>query len=119
MTDFVLLYRTSDPAAMAERTPEEAERSMARWRAWFREMHGKGQLKTVGLPLQPTGKTVNGASKMITDGPYAESKEVVGGFSVILAKDAAEAARIARGCPVLEAGGSVEVRPVLDIPLDF
>jgi len=49
----------------------------------------------------------------VTDGPFAETKEVLGGFSIIEAKDIDEAARIAEGCPILEGEGSVEVRPVM------
>ena len=55
---------------------------------------------------------VKGNQKIVTDGPYAEAKDVVGGFSVIEAKDLAQAAEISKGCPILEVGGSVEVRPL-------
>ena len=113
MSEFVLLYRSTPEARQeAMGTPERARQSMAKWRAWAAEMTQKGQLKDVGLPLESTGKVVGGRKKTVTDGPYAETKELVGGFSIIEAKDIAEAARIASGCPVLEGGGSVEVRPV-------
>jgi hypothetical protein len=113
MSEYVLLYRTTPEAHDAAMgTPERMRQSMARWRAWMADMTEKGQLKSVGLPLERSGKVVRGRVKDVTDGPYMESKEVVGGFSIVEAKDAAEAARIAAGCPVLEGGGSVEVRPV-------
>ncbi|HUJ01967.1 MAG TPA: YciI family protein [Usitatibacter sp.] len=114
MSEYVLLYR-STPEAHDEAmgTPERARRSMDKWRAWFREMAEKGQLKSIGLPLERTGKVLSGKRKTVVDGPYAESKEVLGGFSIVEAKDSAEAARIAADCPILERGGSVEVRPVL------
>jgi len=64
-----------------------------------------------------SGSVVRGRSKNVTDGPYVETKEVVGGFSIIEAKDIAEAARIASGCPMLEGGGSVEVRPVMQLEM--
>ncbi len=113
MTDFVLLYRTTAEAHdEALGTPERAQASMAKWRAWMREMTDKGQLKSVGLPLERTGKVVKGKRRTVIDGPFAESKEVVAGFSIVEAKDAAEAASIAAGCPILEGGGTVEVRPV-------
>jgi hypothetical protein len=113
VSDFVLLYRSTPEATQeAMGTPERARQSMARWRAWITEMTEKGQLKDVGLPLEQAGKVVGGRKKTVTDGPYAETKELLGGFSIIEAKDIAEAARIASGCPILEGGGSVEVRPV-------
>src|SRR6185437_13832664 len=118
MSEYVLLYRSTPEAHEAAMgTPEARERSMAKWRAWAADMTAKGQLRNLGLPLQRTGKVVRGRTKDVTDGPYVESKEVVGGFSIIEAQDAAEAARIASGCPMLEGGGSVEVRPVLKLDL--
>ncbi len=118
MSEYVLLYRTTAEAHdEAMGTPERAQKSMARWRAWIREMTEKGQLRNVGLPLERTGKVVSGKRKTVLDGPFAESKEVIGGFSIVEAKDAAEAARIASGCPILEGGGSVEVRPVRHLDL--
>ena len=118
MSEYVLLYRSSPEVHAAHMgNPEKARQSMDQWRAWLKEMTDKGQLKSAGLPLERTGKVVAGQAKTVTDGPYMESKEVVGGFSIIEARDAAEAARIAGGCPVLRGGGSVEVRPVLKLDL--
>ncbi|HXZ47581.1 MAG TPA: YciI family protein [Usitatibacter sp.] len=113
MSEFVLLYRTTSEAREeAMGTPQKTEQSLARWRAWFDEMKGKGQLRNIGIPLDPPGKVVRGRNRTVIDGPYSETKELIGGFSVVEAKDIAEAARIAAGCPILEGGGSVEVRPV-------
>ena len=117
MSQYVLLYRsTAEAHAQAMGTPERARQSMVKWRAWIDEMTRKGQLKSVGLPLERSGKVVGGQKRSVTDGPYAETKEVVGGFSIIEAKDVAEAASIASGGPILEGGGSVEVRPVMPLP---
>ena len=55
---------------------------------------------------------VSGKQKIVHDGPYAEAKDVVNGFTLIDAKDLAQAVELSKGCPILEAGGSVEVRPV-------
>jgi hypothetical protein len=116
MSEYILLYRTTAEAHNeAMGTPERAQKSMVKWRAWIGEMTEKGQLKNVGQPLERAGKVVGGKKKTVTDGPYAETKDVVGGFSVIEAKDLSEAAKIASGCPVLEGGGSVEVRPVMQL----
>ncbi len=117
MTDYVLLYRsTSEAHDEAMGTPEKSKQSMAKWRAWMDEIRAKGHLKDVGIPLHRTGRVVRGRKKSVTDGPYTETKEVVGGFSIIEARDFEHAAEIASGCPILEGGGSVEVRPVKALP---
>ena len=113
MAEFVMLYRSTPEAHQdAMGTRERAEQSMARWRAWILEMKERGQLKELGTPLEHSGSVVRGRGRAITDGPYMETKELVAGFSIIEAKDVAEAARIASGCPILDGGGSVEVRLV-------
>ena len=58
------------------------------------------------------GKVVSGSQKVVKDGPYAEAKDVVGGYITVEADDIAQAVELSKGCPILEAGGSVEVRPV-------
>jgi hypothetical protein len=118
MSEYILLYRNSSEAFNeAMGTPERAQKNMVKWRAWMKDMTEKGQLKNVGQPLERSGKVVGGRKKTVTDGPYAEAKDVVGGFSIIEAKDLGEAAHIASGCPVLDHGGSVEVRPVMSLNL--
>ena len=117
MSEFVLLYRSSNEAYKEGMgSPERADQTMSRWMAWFKEMMEKGQLKNRGLPLERSlGKVVGSKKKMVTDGPYVESKEVLGGFSIIEAPDLDRAAHVASGCPILDIGGSVEVRPVMQI----
>jgi hypothetical protein len=111
------LYRsTNEATGEALGSPEKAQQTMARWQSWFKDMTDKGQLKSIGKPLdRSSGKLVKGTKKMITDGPYVESKEVIGGYSIIEASDLAQAAQIASGCPILGIGGSVEVRPVMQM----
>jgi hypothetical protein len=118
MTEFVLLYRSTNEAYKdATASPDVAERTMAKWQSWFKELTEKGQLRNLGLPLdRSSGKVVGGKKRAVTDGPYAEAKEVLGGFSIIEARDLDEAARIAAGCPILEVGGSVEVRCIAILP---
>ncbi|MEO7999151.1 MAG: YciI family protein [Gemmatimonadaceae bacterium] len=113
MSDFILLYRSAPASrAAAFATPEMAQQSMQRWLAWMRELEKQGHLKESGQPLEASGLTVMGKSKAVTDGPFAEAKDLIGGYSIITAKDIAEAAELAKGCPILEGDGSVEVRPV-------
>lgn len=118
MTQFALLYRsTNDAHRQTMGSPAKAQESMTKWRAWFKEMSEKGQLKSIGEPLERVGKVVGGGRKTVTDGPYAETKDVIGGFSIIEARDLEQAAKIAAGCPILDVGGSVEVRPVLKLDM--
>ena len=63
------------------------------------------------------GKVVGGKKGAVIDGPYSETKDVIGGYSVIEARDLDDAASIAAGCPIIEAGGLVEVRPVRQLQL--
>jgi hypothetical protein len=116
MSEYVLLYRATPEARDAAMTGERAKQSMAKWQAWMKDLADKGQLRNRGLPLERPGRVVRGKKKMVTDGPFAESKEVIGGFSIVEAKDIDEAARIAEGCPILDGEGSVEVRPVMAYP---
>ena len=80
--------------------------------AWFKELGEKGHIKYPGHPLEGTGKVVRGKQKTVHDGPYAEAKDIVNGFTLIEAKDLSQAVELSKGCPILEFGGSVEVRPI-------
>jgi hypothetical protein len=108
MSEFVFLYRGGEAA----RSPEKMQQTMQKWGAWMKELGEKGVLKNAGHPLERTGKSVKGAQKTITDGPYAE-KDLVGGFTIIEAKDIDHAVQLSLGCPIFENGGVVEVRPVM------
>jgi hypothetical protein len=114
MAEFIYLYRNSPSARDAAMgTPEARQKSMERWMAWLRDLENKGHVRSGGQPLEPRGKIVRGGTRTIVDGPFAEAKDVIGGYSIIIAKDAAEAAELAKGCPALDdPEGSVEVRPV-------
>ncbi|HET6402267.1 MAG TPA: YciI family protein [Candidatus Kapabacteria bacterium] len=111
MNEFVFLYRGGMSNNNQPPSPQEMEASMKRWQTWFGKLGEEGKLKDWGAPLQREGKHV-ASGGVITDGPFSEGKEVIGGYSIIKARDLTEAAVIAKGCPVFEAGGSVEVRPV-------
>jgi hypothetical protein len=107
MSEFTYLFRGRDTSA----SPEQMQKTMEKWVAWFKELGAKGHIKDPGHPLEATGTVVKGKQKIVNDGPYAEAKDVVGGYMLIEAKDLAHAVEISKGCPILEAGGSVEVRP--------
>jgi len=113
MSEFVFLYVNGEPPA----TPEQAQQMTQRWMTWMHELAESGHLKDRGVPLERTGKVVSGTtSKTVTDGPFAE-KDIVSGFSLILAKDIDEAVECSLGCPIFSAGGAVEVRPVRQLTM--
>jgi hypothetical protein len=109
MSEFVYLYR----GGRRPESPAEGEQVMQQWATWLQDLAAKGHIKDQGQPLEPAGKVVRGKQRTITDGPYPESKDVVGGYTLIEATDLAQAAELAGGCPIFERDGLVEVRPVM------
>lgn len=107
MSEFLYLYR----GGQRPTSPAEAQKEMQRWMDWMKDLGARGHLKLQGHPLERTGKLVSGKSKTVTDGPFAE-KDMVGGYTLIEAKDIAHATELSMGCPIFEHGGQVEVRPV-------
>ena len=108
MSEFTYLFR----GRAASASPEQAQKTMEKWFAWFKDLGAQGHIKDPGHPLEPTGKVVKGTQKIVNDGPYAESKDVVGGYIIVEAKDLDHAVELSKGCPIFEVGGSVEVRPI-------
>jgi hypothetical protein len=113
MSEFVYLYHGGG----ARRSPEQSQQTMQKWVAWMKELNEKGHIKDPGNPLERTGKLVKGQQKTVTDGPYAESKDIVVGYTLVEAKDLDHAVQISLGCPIFESGGLVEVRPVMKMSM--
>jgi hypothetical protein len=109
MAAFMLIFRNSRPY---QDSPEQMQQHMQKWMAWFDGLTKSGVFKGQAAPLEPGGKVVRGTRKTISDGPYAEAKDLVGGYAIVEAKDLEGAVEIARGCPTYERDGLVEVRPV-------
>jgi hypothetical protein len=88
MSQFLYLYRMADTARQeAMGTPERAQQNMQRWMTWMSDLDAKGHLKDRGQPLERTGKVVRGQQKTVTDGPFTEAKDWVGGFTLVEARD--------------------------------
>lgn len=116
MSEFVYLFRIGDAEQHeAMGTPARAQQSMQRWLAWMHELEANGHLKDRGQPLDRAGKVVRGRQKTVTDGPYIEAKDLVAGFIIIEAPDLAKAVELSLGCPMFDGGGSVEIRPVMNM----
>ena len=97
-------------------TAERAQKSLEGWMVWIDGLKSQGQLKNSGIPLERSGKLVRGSQQTVSDGPFAEAKDIVIGFIVVTARDLEHALDIAKTCPIVLGGGAVEVRPVLEAP---
>jgi hypothetical protein len=110
MARFLFVYRNCTDAH-GTMTPEQMQLQMQKWHAWINEGFEKGWMVNAGDGLKKEGRIV-GRQRVVTDGPFVESKEVVGGFSIVEADSLDDAAALAQGCPALLADGTVEVRPL-------
>ena len=72
----------------------------------------KGVIKNPGNPLERSGKVVRGHNKDVHDGPFAEAKDLINGYTLVDAATLDQAVELSKGCPIFEDGGAVEVRPV-------
>lgn len=108
MARFMFLYRAGSEGD-GERSPEEMQQVMQVWMDWMQGGSEAGWLLDGGDGLKGEGKVVQ-PSLAVTDGPFAESKELVGGYSMVEAPDLDAAVEIAKTCPIPAGGGTVEVR---------
>lgn len=102
----MFIFIGGDPNRLS---PAEQQANMQKWFAWVAKLTQANRYVS-GEALIPSGKIISGTKKVVTDGPFAESKELVGGFFVIQAKDMNEAIEMAKECPDYELGCSVQVR---------
>ena len=111
MKEFLLLFRGGD-TERSQLSAEQIEEHMKRWQEWIGSIASKNML--VGAqPLENSGKVLRGTRKILTDGPFMEGKEVLGGYLLLKASNLEDALKIAEGCPNLEAeSGTVEVREI-------
>ena len=95
-------------------SPEEIQKVMSQWTSWFDRLTREGRIKSA-QPLVPEGQIVSGKKgQTVADGPFAESKEAIAGYFMLQVKDRHEAIEIAKQCPTLKYGVTVEVRPVAE-----
>lgn len=109
MKEFTMIFRSN----LTERpSPEQMQKMMDEWRDWMAGMAARDQLANQGNRLSLEGKTIQ-PGNIVTDGPYVELKEAISGYTVLKARSLDEAVEIAKGCPILRVGGSVEVKEVI------
>src|SRR5215467_139668 len=114
---YMLLYRSDE--WYNKLSHAELQNLMNQNKAWIESLAAQGKAKP-GRALERSGAIVSGSNgRFVTDGPFAESKEAIGGYLVLDVETMDEAVSIAQSSPGLAYGGSIEVRPVADeCPLD-
>jgi hypothetical protein len=112
MSKYMFLFRGG--MNMQGASPEELQANMMKWKSWMEDLAKQGKM-LAGEPLDAPGKVLMGRNKKLTDGPFAESKEVVGGYLIVNANSLDEAAEMSKDCPIFEHDGSVEVRMVREL----
>jgi len=114
MKDFLLIFR-ADYSQWPQFSPEEMQANMKLWMDWIGGIAAQDKLIDRGNRLDySTGKVLR-PGNIITDGPYAEIKESIGGYTAIRAESLDEAAEMAQSCPMLTFGGNIEIREILAI----
>jgi len=110
VTPFMLLFRNTGPEVFASLSPDQRQQLINRWNAWFDGLVTRGKA-VEGQPLETETRVVSGpGGSRITDGPFPETKEAIGGYVKLLVSDRDEATAIAREHPALAHGMIIEVR---------
>ena len=110
MKNFMMIFMGRDYGKLGL-SPEEMQGRMGKWFAWHEKMSAQGIVKH-GDALHANGKHITGANAVVTDGPFVEGKELIGGYYVIEAADLDAAVEVAKDFPDFDLEGTVEVREV-------
>lgn len=111
MKDFMLIFMGADYESMGM-TPEQMQERYGKWFAWNQKMREEGIVKG-GEALHSTAKRMSGNDRIVTDGPFVEGKDLVGGYYIVQATDMKGALKVAEGFPDYDINGTVEVREVV------
>lgn len=106
MVKYMLIYRDSAEPRNPP-SPEEMQGFLAMWGQWFEKF--ATNIVDGGDGLLPTGRVLK-PDGVVSDGPYVEAKEMIGGYSVVQAASYEDAVAIARECPIAKIGGAIEIR---------
>lgn len=112
MKEFALLFRQPE-LDRSRLSPKEMEELTKKWQDWAGALEAQGKIASHGVRLSVEGKVLKPGG-VITDGPFVEIRERLGGLVIVKAENLEEAVTMAHGCPVLDRGGSVEIRPVFE-----
>ena len=110
MKDYMFLFRGGLDFSKA--SPEQLQQAMANWKNWVEELKKEGIYNSGERLVRTDAAVVKGSTKQILDGPYTESKEIVGGYISIKAENLKKAIEISKDCPIFNYDGNVEIREV-------
>lgn len=117
MKEFLFLFRGGDAGRMnQQQSPEQWQQHMMKWKTWMDSLTQQGKFSG-GQPLNKEGNVITGSRKKVTDGPFVEGKEIVGGYLLVKANDLKEATEMAKDCPIFEHDGIVEVREIQELAM--
>lgn len=114
MNEYALIFRRSAAVDLAKLSPTELQATIKPWQDWLGGIAAQKKLVHAPIRLQNEGRTLN-SNHVVNNGPFSETKEIVGGLVIVKANDFDEAIELSKACPVLLApfNGSVEVRPLV------
>jgi hypothetical protein len=112
MNEFLLIFRRDVKSNSVQPSPENLQHAMKDWQNWMGSIAARNKLVDSGNRLSSEGKVVKPGA-VITNGPYVEIKEAIGGYIIVRAESLEEAAEFAKDCPIIALGGNVEVRTII------
>ena len=110
MKEFMLLFRQPS-FDYSKLSKEEMQALTTKWQTWKKSLESHDRLINSGTRLSMEGKVLKPGG-VVTDGPFVEIRERLGSVLIVKADNLEEATTLAHGCPVLDADGSVEIRPI-------
>lgn len=113
MSRFLVLLR-DDPSGFASLSPAQMQAVIEKYIAWSEPLRQRGQLVMGEKLVDGSGRVLRGATAVSSDGPFAESREIVGGAYVLTAADYNEAVRLLSDSPHLQFG-SIEIRQIEEL----
>ena len=112
MKEFAFIYRNSSNPNFKP-SPEQMQEVLTSWMNWMGSLAAQNKIVSNGSRLSMSNAKTVRPNNVITDGPFMEIKEYINGFTLVRAASIEEAAELAKGCPILQGGGNVEVRAVV------
>jgi hypothetical protein len=112
MKEFLLIFRTDTTVRAPQLSPEQLQATMKPWQDWMGSLAAQNKLVNPGNRLETDGRVIT-PTNLITNGPYVEIKEAVGGYTIIKANSLDEATQLSKDCPIFQVGGTVEVRAIV------
>tara|TARA_R110002051_G_scaffold314666_1_gene391977 strand:+ start:34033 stop:34371 length:339 start_codon:yes stop_codon:yes gene_type:complete len=111
MNEFLLVFRRDYKTKSLRPSPDEIKTHIAHWENWYGDLEANGVITIPPQEIEQVGKIVRGLQQPKI-GPFRKNKKSLGGFVTILADNYESAVEIAKGCPILELNGNVEVRKI-------